>query len=134
MIEIGKQKTIAVRTKRAGKLVPVLDSDGNPQTKTVSAQVTRCTKNVLGGQFGLDKDKKLVVRLKAGDVLEMWALGTHRHYSAELKRVYAWMLHNAAVCALLEKARAKKARKAELRLQRKLDYAEKKLRTEIIEQ
>lgn len=134
MIEIGKQKIVKVRTKRGGKLVALLDSDGNQQTKIVSAQVTRCTQNVLGGQFGLDKDRKLVVRLKAGDVLEMWALGTHRHYTAELKRVYAWMLHNAAVTALLEKARARKARKAEIRLQRRLDYAEKKLRTEVVEQ
>lgn len=131
MIEIGKQKTIQVRTKRAGKFVPVLDSDGNPTTKTVAAQVTRCTQKELGGQFGLDKHKKLVVRLKAGDVIELWALGTHRHYSAELKTVYAWMIRNAALCAMLEKARARKARKAELRLQRRLDYAEKKMRTPV---
>jgi hypothetical protein len=123
MIEIGKSKTIKVREKKHGKLVPKLDEEGNPITKIIRAEVVRCTHNELDGHFGRDHGRTLVIRLKAGDVIEMWPFGTRQRYSAELKHVFAWMVRGAAAKAQLEKAREKKAKKQAARARRRLDYA-----------
>ena len=129
MIEIGKSKIVKVRVKRHGRLVPVLDEEGNPVTKIVSAEVVRRTRNALDGQYGKDRGRKLVVRLKAGDVIEIWPLGTRQRYSAELAHIFAWMIRGAAARACLEKARARKAKKQEARSRRNLRNAEKRLFT-----
>jgi cobalamin-dependent methionine synthase I len=106
MIEIGKSKTVKVREKKHGKFVFKLDADGNPETKVISAEVVRCTRNELDGHYGRDRGRRLVVRLKAGDVIEMWPMGTRQRYTAELKSVFSWMVRGAAAKATLEKARA----------------------------
>lgn len=126
MIEIGKSKTIKVREKKHGKMVPKLDADGNPVTKIISAEVVRCTRNGLDGHFGRDHGRKLVVRLKAGDVIEMWPMGTRQRYSAELKHVFAWMVRGAAAKATLEKARARKAKLQEVRARRSREARERR--------
>lgn len=127
MIEIGKSKTIKVRQKVGSKLRPVFDDDGNPCTKVVSAEVVRSTRGVLDGHFGKDRGRKLVVRLKAGDVIEIWPLGTRQRYSAELKHVFAWMVRGAALKIQLEKARARKAKKQGQRERRRIRDGERKL-------
>jgi hypothetical protein len=127
MIEIGKSKTVTVREKRQGKFVPKLDSDGNPMTKVVCAEVVRCTRHALDGHFGRDHGRKLVIRLKAGDVIEMWPKGTRQRYSANLKHVFLWLARGVALQKLLEKARERKARKQLQRERRRRSYAEKKL-------
>lgn len=104
-----------MRERLQGQFQPKRDANGQPVTKTVAAEVTRCTRGTLDGHYGCDKNRKLVVRLKAGDVLEMWALGTRQRYTAELKHVYAWLVRGAVARQLLEKARLRKVQKARRR-------------------
>jgi hypothetical protein len=127
MIEIGKSKIVPVRFRREGRLVPQLDSDGNPVTKTVSAEVIRRTRYPLNGHFGRDHGRKLVIRLRAGDVVEIWPLGTRQRYSAEIKHIFARMVRNRALREQLEKARTTKARKQARRERRRLADAERRI-------
>lgn len=126
MIEIGRSKTIKVRVKKHGKLVPKLDADGNPETKVVCAEVVRCTRNELDGHYGRDRGRRLVVRLKAGDVIEMWPMGTRQRYSMELKTVFNYMVRNAANKAQLEKARERKIKVQERRERRSREAKERR--------
>jgi hypothetical protein len=128
MIEIGKSKTIKVRTKKHGKLVFKTDADGNPETKVVCAEVVRCTRGELDGHYGRDRGRKLVVRLKAGDVIEIWPMGTRQRYTAEIKSVFSWMLRNAANKAQLEKARERKVKVEQRRSVRRQEARDRRFR------
>ena len=134
MIEIGKSKTIKVREKKGGKFVPKLDADGNQEIKIVCAEVIRCTRGELDGHFGRDRGRKLVVRLKAGDVIEMWPMGTRQRYSMELKHVYAWMVRGAALKQQLEKARERKAKLQVARERRNREARERRFHQQCREQ
>lgn len=131
MIEIGQNKTVVLRKrdKHSRKLVPVLDpKTQEPLTKIIASEVTRATRNELGGHFGRDKHRKLVVKLGAGDVLIMWPQGTRQKVTLELKQVYSYAVRNKANIALLEKARQRKTAKANARAHARMRYAEAKLR------
>jgi hypothetical protein len=127
---IGKSRSVPVRKrdKKTGKLVAVTDAQGNVETKMVQDEVWRETHGTLGGHFGPDGKRKLVVGLCAGDVLVMYPKGTRQAVSIELKTVYSRCLRDKALRKLLEKANKAKASKQRRRQTRRLDYAEKKLR------
>jgi len=134
MIEIGQSKTVVLRKrdKHTHKLVPVLDPQTNePLTKIVSSEVTRATRNKLGGSFGPDGKRRLVVKLGAGDVIIMWPQGTRQKVTLELKKVYQYALHMRALVKLAERARERKAAKQRQRESRRIRYAEHKLRQPI---
>jgi hypothetical protein len=130
---IGKQRQVPVRRrdKRSKKLMVVTDADGNVATKMVQDEVWRETQNELGGHYGPDKHRKLVVGLCAGDVLMLYPKGTRQAVSVELKAVYMWCLQNKAMRRQLEKARETKVRKQAQRERRRLDAAERRLRKPI---
>lgn len=131
MIEIGQNKTVMLRKrdKATRKLLPVLDPvTQEPVTQVISSEVTRVTRNKLGGHFGRDKHRKLVIKLGAGDVLIMWPQGTRQKVSIEIVKVYAQALRYKALTTLAEKARARKAAKAAARANARMRYAESKLR------
>lgn len=130
MIEIGKTSLRPVRRKDKAtkKLVPVLDSQGQPQTRIVANEVVRVTRHELGGSFGPDRNRRLVIKLKAGDVLEMWPQGTRQKVTIEISKVYRQAIQHKALVALAEKARARKAAKATARANARMRYAEAKLR------
>jgi len=134
MIEIGKStlKPVRKRDKGTGKLTVVLGSDNKPETRIVSNEVVRVTRDTLGGSFGPDRNRKLVVKLAAGDVLVLWPQGTRQKVSIEISQVYRQALQHKAQVALLEKARKRKAQKAEQRASRKVAYYDKKLRKIVI--
>ena len=121
MLEIGKARTVPVRKRIKGKLVPVGGE------KTVVRQIWACTKDTLGGHFGPDRNRKLVVGLAAGDVLIMYPKGTRQRVSVLLTDVYGWALRCRAVRSQLEKARERKQKLAEQREARSRAQAERRL-------
>jgi len=134
MITIGQAalKPVRRRDKATGKLVPVFDAGSQPVTRIVSNEVVRVTRDILGGSFGPDRNRKLVVKLAAGDVLVLWPQGTRQKVSIEISQVYRQALQYKAQVAMLEKARKRKAQKAEQRASRKVAYHDKKLRKIVI--
>ena len=88
------------------------------------APVSRVTKDALGHNFGSDKRKRLVVTLRAGDVIEMRPERTGRVYSLKAVDVYRYMIRSAANLVALEKARNKKAAKAARNAARRIKAAE----------
>ena len=133
MIEIGRTSLRPVRRKdkATGKLVKAYDEHDQPLTRIVANEVVRVTRNTLGGTFGPDGKRKLVVKLAAGDVLVMWPQGTRQKVSIELKQVYREAIQRRAMLAVLERARKRKAAKATQRASRRLRYAEANLRKPI---
>lgn len=125
MIEIGRTRSVAVRRKVAGRLQPT------GETKIVSRQIWAVTKDELGGHFGPDARRKLIVGLTDGDVLVMYPKGTRQRVSATLKDVYRFLIQCRANRTQLEKARERKARLAEQRDRRNREAAEKRLRRKV---
>jgi hypothetical protein len=109
---------------------PVRDSAGEIVSQK-SAPCSRVTFAPLGGQFGSDKRKRLVVTLIAGDVIQMRPEKTRRVVSMLAVDVYRILLRNEANKATLEKARAKKIRKQEQRESARIKRADAKLRAEL---
>jgi len=95
------------------------------------APVSRKTAEPLGGQFGRDKRKRLVVTLCAGDVIEVRPERTQRTLSITAADLYSTLLRCAASRALLERARQAKERKKETRARRQIARADAKLRREL---
>lgn len=122
MIEIGRTKIVAVRKrdKATKKLVPVHGAGDVPETRVVSDQVWRVTRNVLSGRYGPDRDRKLVVGFVQGDLLAMRPQGTRQQVTVELMEVYEWVLHRKAMIAHMNKMRERKAAKALARAERRL--------------
>ena len=126
MLEIGKAKTLIVRTRLNGKLVPKLNG-GVPETKTVQASVTRTTREALGGQFGPDRNRRLVVTLCAKDMIVFRPAGTRQAVQANLVDLYAYVLRSLANRSNLERAREAKARKAARLAKARQERAEQRL-------
>ena len=134
MIEIGHKRIRAVKTlvkdaetgKR--KLVPKYEQE-LPVTEMVANEVWRVTRNTLGGHFGPDGKRKLVVGLCDGDILTLKPKGTRQVITVELKAVYSWCLRTKALGKQLEKARARKATLIARRQRRNLRAAEHRLVT-----
>ena len=91
------------------------------------APCSRCTVAALGGQFGSDKRRRLVVTLKAGDVIEFRPERTRQTVTMLAVDLYRVALRAMAGRAQLEKARAKKESKARARSARRIAYVDKKL-------
>lgn len=78
--------------------------------------VSRKTTTELGGQFGPDRGRPMVVTLTpnpGGDLLGIRPLGTRREESVRLEDVYQWIIRFRAANAQLDRARAVRARKLE---------------------
>lgn len=128
MIEIGKTKVVTVRTKgKDGKLQVKFGPDGQPETKVISADVWRQCRDQLGGQYGRDKRRVLVVGLVAVDQLVLYPKGTRQEVRLNIKDIYAWALRNRVLRSQLERARERKAKLQARRERRNLDAAERRL-------
>jgi hypothetical protein len=94
----------------------------------ICGEVTRLTKETLGGGFGPDRKRRLVVSLRDGDVVEFRPHGCRKgKVSMMLKDVYRYALQCEANKRHLAKARERKARKAVLRERAAIKRMEKKL-------
>lgn len=132
MIEIGSTRIIPVRRRQGRHLVPVLGPDGQPETRPVASEVLRVTREVLGGHFGLDRNRKLVVGLRNGDLLSLRPQGTRQEVQVPLADVYAWALRSRALNAQLKKARERKAILDQKRAERRQAAYTRKLRREAV--
>ena len=94
------------------------------------APVARVTVAELGGQFGSDKRRRLVVTLSAGDVIEFRPARTRQTVTMLAVDLYRVALRAMAGRAQLEKARAKKESKARQRSARRIACVDKKLTKE----
>lgn len=122
MIEIGKSQIKAVKKKdkKTGKLVVAYDELDLPVTRVVANEVWRVTRKELGGQFGIDGKRKLVVGFVNGDLLALRPQGTRQVVHVDLKEIYAWMMRRKASTKLMEKARKAKTIRQEKRQRREL--------------
>ncbi len=109
---------------------PVRDDAGNIVSQK-PAPCSRVTFNPLGGQFGSDKRKRLVVTLIAGDVIQIRPEKTRRVVSMLAADVYRIMLRNEANKGTLEKARLAKIKKQERRESNRIKYADAKRKAEL---
>lgn len=124
MLEIGKPMIRRVKRREGRKLVYT------DETKVVAREIWAQTKDELGGHFGPDRDRKLIVGLIAGDVLVMYPKGTRQQVTVQLKDVYGWAVRSKAMRAQLEKARERKSKLAEQREARRREAAERRLRAQ----
>lgn len=131
MIEIGRKKVSVVRVRKGSKLVPLLDEHGEPVTKVTASNVWRVTKGTLGGQFGPDRTRNLVVGLVNGDLLVFKPKGTRQKVTVNINDVYAWCLRSKALSAQLVKARERKEALKSRREARRTKYAEERVRKPI---
>lgn len=132
MIEIGSTRIIPVRRRQGRHLVPVLGPDGQPETRPVASEVLRVTRDTLGGHFGRDRNRKLVVGLRNGDLLSLRPQGTRQEVQVPLADVYAWALRSRALNAQLKKARERKAQLDQKRAERRQAAYTRKLRREAV--
>ena len=125
MIIIGHKRLMIVKTvakDATGKrtLIPKMEN-GEPVTRQVANEPVRVTRAKLNGHFCRDSGRRLVVKLKDGDVLELRPQGCKKGvYSATLFDIYAWMIRTSADHAKMTKLRDLKARKAGARRSRAL--------------
>ena len=128
IIEIGRQRTVTVRIRKQGKLVPKIGLDGSPETKLKSDYVERITRSTLGFGFGPDSRRQLIVRLVSPDQIEFRPYKTRRAVRAHVRDIYRHVLLSIAQSENLRKARERKAKKAERLAIRRIDAAERRLR------
>src|SRR5262245_45144725 len=108
---------------------PIRDTEGNI-TGQKESPVKAMTLDPLGGAFGADKKRRLIVTLGAGDVLIFRPEGTtkKREISLRAEDAYRFAIQCRANKAQLEKARSRKAAKAERRERARIDRQERALR------
>ena len=129
MIEIGTIKTVRVRDNRPGtKIHYKRDATGAIETKSVSAEVWRVTRDALGGQFGSDKRRKLAVGLVGVDQLVLCPVGTRQELRLNLKDVYAFAIRTRSLNKQLETARARKLKLQAARARRNIAAADHRIK------
>jgi hypothetical protein len=94
--------------------------------------IARRTQKALDGSFGPDRGRAIVVKLIPGndstdDLVELRPHGTRRAETIAVLDVYRYALRCRVGREQLEKARDRKAKKAERLARERLDRAERKL-------
>lgn len=132
MIEIGSSKLVTVKVKnvRTGKLEPKLGCNGEPVRKIKESNVWRVTRETLGGHFGVDRNRKLVVGLVSHDQIVFRPQGTRQEVRINIVDAYRIAVQRRAGILLLERARERKAAKQRQREARAIARADRKLRLE----
>ena len=133
MVEIGKSKIVPVRTRVKGKdgkvaFHKVIGADGQPETKVINADVWRVCRDTLGGQFGRDKHRKLVVGLVGVDQIVLYPQGTRQEVRVNLKDIFTWALRNRALRSQLERARERKDKLKASRERRAIAAVDRRIR------
>lgn len=114
------------KMKTFGHKRPVRNGQGEiVEFKDSPAQAI--THEALGPFFLRDKDHKLIVSLEAGDLICCRPSGTRRVQRITARDLYRYLLHLEANRLTLEKARDRKARKAQHLADLRMKRAEKRL-------
>lgn len=104
---------------------PIRNGDGDITGQKYSPVRVR-TIDPLGGQFGADKKRRLIVELAEGDTIRMKPEGTRRWISLEAKHVYQHALVSIANRVRSEKMNKRKAVIKAARERRNLAAAERR--------
>lgn len=112
--------------KEFGHKRPVRNAAGEIE-RLIDCPARAVTHEVCGGQFGSDSERKLIVSLEAGDLVCVRPQRTKRVYRVSAKDLFHWLLRSEANRVNLEKARDRKAKKAERLARARQERAEKKL-------
>lgn len=114
MIEIGRLKTL---------------HKGKENERITADVIRRITRKAYG--HNSTWTRKLVVQLEGEDLITIWPVRTKARYSANVWDIYAWLVRSQVLSQRLAKARDRKAKRAEQRERRRLDYMEKKLKRNV---
>ena len=95
------------------------------------APVFRVTREQLGGQFGPDKNRRLVVGLLDGDVITLRPEKTRQALTITAVDLYRFAIRCKAQRASLEKATKVKAKKQEQRERAVIRRADAKMRAQL---
>lgn len=111
-----------------GSKVPVRDDSGEI-TGMRTTEVSRMTKNTLGPHFCKDKDRRLIVSLRDGDIIAVKPerLSAKETLTITAQDLYGYMMRCHANRLNLERARAKKESKAIRLARQRQERAEKRL-------
>lgn len=104
---------------------PVRDAEGEIIGHK-PAPATRETNHPLGGAFGPDKHRPLVVQLADGDIIQAWPKGTRQRKSITTSDLWRYLCRCESNRKLLDRANQAKARKKLARLHR----AEKRIQNQ----
>lgn len=116
--------------KEFGHQRPVRNEAGEV-IESRSSPAKAVTRDELDGSFGVDRGRKLIVSLEAGDVIVLRAARTKRAYTIKASDVYRWAIKCAANRATLEKARSKKVQRANRLESQRIARADRKMRLEL---
>ena len=94
----------------------------------IESPVAALTREALGGQFGSDKRRKLIVTLEAGDLIVIRPQGTRRAEKMSAVDVYRYMIRCKANLISLTKARERKERKSVRLAAARIARADKRIR------
>ena len=94
----------------------------------VPSPVRAVTVGELDGSFGPDRGRRLVCSFESGDVVVIRPQGTQRPLSMRAVDLYRYFIRNEANKVVLEKARIRKQRLAEQRINARIARADAKLR------
>jgi len=90
-------------------------------------RVVRVTKGTLGGNFGPDNGRELIVGLETGDVISLRPKGTRQKLTVTAEDVYRYAMLRQARLLSLENARRVKSLKAARREAASIKRQERKL-------
>ena len=115
---------------RFGQPVPVKNAAGEIIGERIP-EVSRVTKNVLPKCHGSDKDRPLVVTLRAGDIIAFRPQGTRREVTATAHDLYIAVLRWQVNRLNLVKATEAKKKLAERRITARIANADRRLRAKL---
>lgn len=105
---------------------PVRDTSGEI-TAMADCPGRAVTKDVCGAAFGTDKDRRLIVSLEEGDLVCIRLSQTRRVHKIAAKDLFHYVLRCEANRVNLERARDRKAKKAERLARARQERAERRL-------
>lgn len=106
-----------MREQGTGKIIDMIESP-----------VCAITREGLNGAYGPDSGRKLIVTLEAGDLISIRPQGTRRAEKVSAFDVYRFAIRCKVNLITLEKARDRKAKKAERLASERVARADKRLR------
>lgn len=109
---------------------PIRDKQGDI-TGQKEAPVKAITIDPLGGSFGADKERKLIVILAAGDVIKFKLQGSPRFITVLAKDAYRMAIDREAMKIHMKKMGERKAVIAAKRERAKLDRDERRFKAKV---
>jgi len=123
----GKNSPFVNNMKTFDHRRPIRNKQGDKIGEHLSPTF-RVTTRVLGGTFGLDSTRRLVVGLEPDDMISFRPEGTRQRIIAKAHELYQSLLVSRALRLQLERARQRKAKLALVRAQRRQQAADRRFK------